>query len=131
MSPKKTSADVFVRINSKGTPLNQANFILTLMSVFWDEGRAELEQFCREARKPAKDKPSPFNHFIEPGPDQMLRVSVGVGFKRARLQHVYSILRGKDLATGQFSDERREAQFEVLKEAQSKALNLQYCPMTS
>jgi uncharacterized protein with ParB-like and HNH nuclease domain len=33
-------ADVFVRINSKGTPLNQADFILTLMSVFWDEGRA-------------------------------------------------------------------------------------------
>lgn len=119
-------ADVFVRINSAGTPLNQANFILTLMSVFWDEGRAELEQFCREARKPAKDKPSPFNHFIEPGPDQMLRVSVGVGFKRARLQYVYSILRGKDLATGQFSDERREAQFEILREAQSKALNIQY-----
>jgi uncharacterized protein with ParB-like and HNH nuclease domain len=28
-------ADVFVRINSKGTPLNQADFILTLMSVFY------------------------------------------------------------------------------------------------
>ncbi|QCQ22125.1 hypothetical protein [Desulfoglaeba alkanexedens] len=28
-------------INSKGTPLNQADFILTLMSVFWDE---ELRQ---------------------------------------------------------------------------------------
>jgi hypothetical protein len=27
-------SDVFVRINSKGTPLNQADFILTLMSVF-------------------------------------------------------------------------------------------------
>ena len=39
-------AEVFVRINSKGTILNQADFILTLMSVFWDEGRAELERFC-------------------------------------------------------------------------------------
>jgi len=39
-------ADVFVRINSKGTPLNQADFILTLMSVFWDEGRTQLERFC-------------------------------------------------------------------------------------
>ena len=29
-------AEIFVRINSKGTPLNQADFILTLMSVFWD-----------------------------------------------------------------------------------------------
>jgi hypothetical protein len=100
-------AEVFVRVNSKGTPLNQADFILTLMSVFWDEGRAELEQFCREARTPSTGKPSSFNHFLRPDPDQLLRVSVGVGFKRARLQHVYSILRGKDLETGEFSQERR------------------------
>ena len=42
-------SNVFVRINSKGTPLNQADFILTLMSVFWDEGRTQLEEFCRQA----------------------------------------------------------------------------------
>ncbi len=118
-------SDVFVRINSKGTPLNQADFILTLMSVFWDEGRAELEHFCRDARKPAKGVASPFNHFIEPAPDQLLRVDVGVAFKRARLQYVYSILRGKDLETGQFSDERRVAQFDILKKAQTRTLNIQ------
>ena len=28
--------DVFVRINSEGKKLNQSDFILTLMSVFWD-----------------------------------------------------------------------------------------------
>ena len=49
-----------------------------------------------------------------------------LGFKRARLQHVYSILRGKDLETEQFSDERRVQQFEVLKKAQARVLNLQY-----
>jgi hypothetical protein len=119
-------SEVFVRINSKGTPLNQADFILTLMSVFWDEGRAELEQFCREARKPSKEKESPFNYFIEPDPDQLLRVAVGIAFKRARLKYVYSILRGKDLETGQFSEERRVAQFELLKDAQRRTLNLQY-----
>jgi uncharacterized protein with ParB-like and HNH nuclease domain len=58
-------SDVFVRINSKGTPLNQADFILTLMSVFWDEGRADLERFCRESRKPSKSEASPFNHHEE------------------------------------------------------------------
>lgn len=78
-------AEVFVRINSKGTPLNQADFILTLMSVFWDDGRKELEQFCRLSRKPAKGEASPFNHYIEPSPDQLLRVCTGLGFKRARL----------------------------------------------
>jgi hypothetical protein len=119
-------ADVFVRINSKGTPLNQADFILTLMSVFWDEGRAVLERFCRSARRPPTDGPSPFNHFMHPDPDQLLRVSVGLGFKRARLRYVYSILRGKDLETEEFSEARRIEQFEVLKRAQNRALNLQY-----
>ena len=119
-------SDVFVRINSKGTPLNQADFILTLMSVFWDQGRADLERFCREARKPTKKTASPFNYFIEPGPDQMLRVGVGVAFKRARLQYVYSILRGKDLETEQFSENCRIEQFEKLKDAQERSLNIQH-----
>lgn len=119
-------AEVFVRINSKGTPLNQADFILTLMSVFWDEGRAQLEHFCRDARKPSGGPPSPFNYFIQPDPDQLLRVSVGLGFKRARLKYVYSLLRGKDLETEQFSDERRVMQFEVLKKAQKRVINPQY-----
>jgi len=119
-------ADVFVRINSKGTPLNQADFILTLMSVFWDDGRKELEQFCRESRRPSDGGPTPFNYFIQPDPDQLLRVCVGLGFQRARLQYVYSILRGKDLETEEFSEERRVQQFDVLKDAQKRVLNLQY-----
>lgn len=123
---EESVSDVFVRINSKGTPLNQADFILTLMSVFWDEGRAALESFCREARKPSKGQASPFNHFIEPYPDQLLRVAVGVAFKRARLKYVYSILRGKDLETESFSDELRVKQFDILKNAQERVLNLQY-----
>ena len=119
-------AEVFVRINSMGKVLNQADFILTLMSVFWDDGRKDLEEFCRAARKPTKGTTSPFNYFIEPDPDQLLRVSVAIGFKRARLKFVYNILRGKDLETEEFSDERRERQFQVLKEAQSRVLDIQY-----
>ncbi len=119
-------SDVFVRINSKGTPLNQADFILTLMSVFWDEGRSELERFCKQARIPTKGAASPFNHFLGPDPDQLLRVDVGVAFKRARLKYVYSLLRGKDLETGVFGQERRVEQFELLKQAQLKTLNVQY-----
>lgn len=119
-------SEVFVRINSKGISLNQADFILTLMSVFWDEGRAELENFCRQARKPSREMNTPFNHLIEPDPDQLLRVGVGVAFKRARLRHVYSILRGKDLETGRFSEDHRIAQFDLLKKAQSQALDIEY-----
>lgn len=119
-------AEVFVRINSQGKPLNQADFILTLMSVFWDGGRTELEDFCRRARAPTAGAGSPFNHYIQPDPAQLLRVAVGVGFKRARLQYVYSLLRGKDLETGEFSEVRRDQQFSVLREAQARVLNLQY-----
>ena len=115
-------ADVFVRINSQGKTLNQADFILTLMSVFWEEGRKNLEDFCRLCRLPSREAATPFNYLIEPSPDQMLKVAVGLSFRRARLQYVYSILRGKDLETGDFSTERREQQFDRLKAAQAKAL---------
>lgn len=118
-------SEVFVRINSEGKKLNQADFILTLMSVFWDEGRTELEKFCRDARRPSNEAASPFNQLIQPDPDQLLRVSVGLAFRRARLKYVYSILRGKDLETEEFSDERREEQFQKLKDAQERVLNLQ------
>ena len=117
-------ADVFVRVNYAGKRLNQADFILTLMSVWWEEGRKQLEDFCREAREPSKSGPSSFNHFVEPSPDQLLRVAVGVGFRRAQLKYAYLLLRGKDLETKEFSEEQRERQFEILKRSQAQALDL-------
>jgi len=121
-------ADIFVRINSEGVKLNQADFILTLLSVFWDEGRSALEQFCRSARRvpDTSTSASSFNHFIEPDPDQLLRVSVALGFERGRLKSVYQVLRGKDLETGEYEIERRDAQFKVLQEAQAKVLDLKH-----
>ena len=119
-------ADIFVRINSQGARLDQADFILTLMSVFWDDGRKALESFCRASRKapgPAAGA-SPFNHFIHPDPDQLLRVAVALGFGRGRLKSVYQVLRGKDLETGEFSGDRRDAQFKVLQDAQADVLDL-------
>lgn len=116
--------EVFVRINSKGKTLNQSDFILTLMSVFWDDGRKALESFCRSAHLAPKDTASPTNAFIDPLPDQLLRVSVGIGFNRARLKHVYSLLRGRDLESGAVTTEQREKQFQVLKAAQEDVLDL-------
>lgn len=116
-------AEIFVRINSEGVSLNQADFILTLMSVFWDEGRRELEAFSRSSRHPSHGQ-SPYNVIITPGPDQLLRVAVGLAFERAVLSAVYALLRGRDLQTKQMSDEIRDRQFAVLKEAQAFALDL-------
>lgn len=119
-----TIAEVFVRINGEGKKLNQADFIMTLMSVFWDQGRTELEKFAREATRPADGKPSSYNHFIKPAPDQMLRATIGFGLKRARLENVYAVLRGRDAVTGKDDPARRQEQFALLATAQEQALKL-------
>jgi hypothetical protein len=117
-------ADVFVRINSEGVPLNQADFILTLMSVFRDGARRQLEDFARTAKQPTISHSSPFNWYLQPQPDQLLRVAIAVAFRRAVLKHAYTMLRGKSLETGLFSAEKRDAQFDRLQTAQNHVLNL-------
>ena len=121
---EQTIAEVFVRINGKGKALNQADFIMTLMSVFWEQGRVELEDFALKAAMPSDGQSSPFNHFIKPSPDQMLRATVGLALKRARLENVYSALRGRDASTGLDNAEKREGQFSLMREAQKAVLNL-------
>lgn len=118
-------AEVFQRINSKGVPLNSADFILTLMSVYWVEGRHQLEDFSSASKHPATDgKPSPYNPFISPSPDQMLRVTIGLGLKRGVLQNAYQVLRGRDPKTREVSEDLRDKQFAKLKSAQEQVLNL-------
>jgi len=110
-------SDIFVRINSQGVSLTQADFILTLLSVYWEEGRKEIEQFCIDSRKiPEKEtRFSSFNYLIKPDPDDMLRVLVGLTFHRAKMKDVYSIIRGRDMESGEFSEELRTQQFDKLK----------------
>ncbi|GIF04595.1 GmrSD restriction endonuclease domain-containing protein [Actinoplanes siamensis] len=117
-------AEIFVRINSEGVTLIQADFILTLMSVFWEKGRRDLEQFCRACRLPTLNGASPFNWYIQPQPPQMLRATVAVAFRRAVLKHMYTLLRGRDLDTGKPSPERRDTQFARLAQAQEHVLDL-------
>jgi len=120
-----TVAEIFQRINAGGIPLNSADFILTLMSVYWVEGRHQLEDFARSAQKPSTDsKPSPYNVFQAPSPDQLLRVSVGLGLKRGVLQNAYQILRGRDPDDHKVKESLRVQRFEDLKDAQDKVLNL-------
>jgi hypothetical protein len=119
-----TIAEVFVRINGEGKKLNQSDFIMTLMSVFWEEGRTELEEFALQASRPTPGKASPYNHFIQPSPDQMLRVTVGLALKRARLENVYSALRGSDAIPGSENAAKRDEQFALMRDGQRVALNL-------
>lgn len=122
--PPETVAEVFVLINGSGKKLNQSDFIMTLMSVFWDTGRADLEKFSRQSQKPSDGAFSPYNHFIKPAPDQMLRATVGLSLKRARLEAVYAALRGRDAKTGLDNPAKRDEQFALMQEGQSVALDL-------
>ena len=116
-------AEVFVRINSRGQNLKQADFILTLLAVFWQEGREGLEKFARQCRQPSDDgTPSPFNHQLRPGADDMIRVVVAAGHRRARLSAAYQVLRGKDPELGRITEEARVKNLRILEQAQNEAL---------
>ena len=118
-------AEIFTRINSKGTVLKQADFILTLLSVFWEKGREQIDEFCKLAKKvPEKNAAaSPFNYIFEPSPKDLIRISVGLGFNRGKMKDAYSILSGRDFSTKKVSAKLREEQFGTFKEAQKKALD--------
>ena len=118
-------SEIFVRINSQGKQLNQSDFILTLMSVFWEDGRKELEEFCRSSRVHSPGS-SPYNLLFHPDPDQLLRVAIAVGFRRARMSAVYSILRGKAANSEEGAHLSRDEQFDRLKSGQTATLNLNY-----
>lgn len=118
-------AEIFTRINSKGTVLKQADFILTLLSVFWADGRSQIDNFCKLAKKiPEKDKKeSPYNYIFEPTPKDLVRISVGLGFGRGKMKDAYAILTGRDFATKKVSTSLREEQFEKFKETQAIVLD--------
>lgn len=118
-------AEIFTRINSKGTVLKQADFILTLLSVFWADGRSQIDNFCKLAKKiPEKDeKESPYNYIFEPTPKDLVRVTVGLGFGRGKMKDAYAILTGRDFATQKVSVSLREEQFEKFKKTQATVLD--------
>jgi len=118
-------AEVFTRINSKGTVLKQADFILTLLSVFWEKGREQIDEFCRLSKKvPEKNAAaSPFNYIFEPTPKDLIRIIVGLGFGRGKMKDAYSILSGRDFTTKKVSAQLRDNQFETFKKAQERALD--------
>jgi hypothetical protein len=125
-------AEIFVRINSEGVNLTQADFILTWLGVFWDEGRDELDEFSRNSRLSPdtvseltgiKTTWTPKNHYIATDPGKMVRVIVAVGQKRGRLRNAYNALRGRDPRTSAVVPENRARELESIKRAQRVALN--------
>lgn len=118
-------AEIFTRINSKGVSLNQADFILTLISVFWEEGRKQINDFCKSS-KVVPDmtvKDSPFNYIMQPDAQDIVRIIIGLGFKRARMKDAYAILKGRDPDTNKYSTLLRERQFDIFKSTLSDVID--------
>lgn len=121
------AADIFVRMNSQGQQLKATDFIFTLMSVYWEEGRSELEHIYRDSLQPPNPGGTSFyNELFTIKPDGLLRVAVALAFNRAQMHYAYRLLRGKNLETGEFTEKNRDKQFNLLKQAQEKVTNIQY-----
>ena len=118
-------AEIFTRINSKGVSLNQADFILTLISVFWEDGRTQINDFCKSAKTvpDSTTKDSPFNYIMQPDAQDIVRVIIGLGFRRARMKDAYAILKGRDPDTNKYSTVLREKQFDIFKETLKDVIN--------
>ena len=122
-SDEESVADIFVRVNSGGEKLGEDDFILTLISVYWQEGRQKILEFCRSARIPKQG--TPYNFLFQPSPTHIVRVAMSYGFKRARLHYAYMLLRGRDFDNGIYSEDLRVQQFDKLKLVLDKVLNVQ------
>ena len=115
-------ADIFVRVNSGGQNLTEKNFIETLIAVYDNEVYDKINSFCSESRKPANG--TSYNQILQVDPSHLIRVAVGVGFRRARLRYAYMLLRGKNLKTGEITQNVRKENLSIFKASLDMATNL-------
>jgi len=130
--------EIFIRINSKGTPLNQYDFVMSKMAADTNHNgsmmRKAVDYFCHLAVKPdfyeqmKKDTEfqsskyaskikwlaNDFDDIYDPDYGDMLRVSFMHQFHRGRLSDLVSLLSGKDFKTKEFKDEIVEESYEKL-----------------
>lgn len=123
---KRLVADVFVRINSEGVRLKAYDYILTWLSVFWPEGREQIEEFSRHCRMSPEHASevagkkidwTAFNPYIEIDNGHVIRAIVALGQRRGRLQDAYAALQAKDRRTGLVDSERQEKELSLLQAA--------------
>lgn len=118
-------SEIFVRVNSGGVSLKQNDFILTLLSLYWDEGRKEIEEFSKESTFPTKGKTTSYNQITTVAAQDLIRVVMAYAFDRARLKYGYKLLRGADFdKRGAVDEELRIQRFDTLKEKLPDVLNV-------
>lgn len=123
---KPLVADIFVRINSEGVSLTASDYILTWLSVFWPEGREQIESFARNSRI-TKDRATelsgepvnwtPKNPFIEVENSHLVRLIAAIGQNRGRLIASYQALQARDRTTGAVDSVKQDEELGLLKQA--------------
>ncbi len=120
-------SEIFVRVNSGGVTLKQNDFILTLLSLHWDEGRKKIENFSQQSRLPPKRGSTFYNQVTEVSAQDIIRVVMAYAFGRARLKYGYKLLRGADFdKKGLIDVNLREDRFITLKTKLEDVLNLNH-----
>lgn len=140
--------EIFIRINSQGVVLSQADFAMSKIAANetynGQELRKAIDYFCHLAVAPEfyqriKDNDTDFantdyframswlknenDDLYDPSYTDMLRVSFGTEFKRAKLEDLVSLLSGRNFETRTYEEDIAEASFAKLKTGILKFMN--------
>ena len=144
----ETVAEIFIRVNSAGSELSQADFALSKISVNETYGcntlRKAIDYFCHLAIAPdfhgviQKNDPAfastdyfaqmswlrkENDDIYDPAYTDMLRVAFTTEFQRGKLQDLVALLSGRNFETKQFEEAIVENSFTRLKAAVLRFMN--------
>lgn len=144
----ETVAEIFIRVNSAGSPLNQADFAMSKISVNETYGgnalRKAVDYFCHlaiapdfysviEKNDPAFAKTEYFSQMswmrkenddiYDPSYSDMLRVAFTTEFRRGKLQDLVALLSGRNFDTKQYEDAIIQDSFTRMKAAVLRFIN--------
>lgn len=143
-----TVTEIFIRINSKGVVLSQADFAMSKIAANETYGgnilRKAIDYFCHMAIKPefhahisSKDTEftgteyfnkmkwlaSENDDLFDPDYNDMLRVAFCYKFKRGKLGDLVSLLSGRDFETRTYEETIAEDSFKLLESAVMTFMN--------
>ncbi len=140
--------EIFIRINSKGVPLNQADFVMSTIAANETYGgnllRKCIDHFSELAVRPEfftilmendqEFADSPYRQQVEwlrkenddiydPSYVDVLRVALAVKFSRGKMADLVSLLSGRNFETREFEESIKEETYKLLAEGVSAYIN--------
>lgn len=140
--------EIFIRINSKGVPLNQADFVMSTIAANENYGgnllRKCIDHFSELAVRPEfftllmeNDKEFADSHYrqqvewlktenddiYDPSYVDVLRVALAVKFSRGKMADLVSLLSGRNFETREFEEQIKEDTYKRLADGVSDYIN--------